>query len=400
MEKDSAKTKSKKFKMLLGKGDNKQGPMDMFLFNMVLVLFGFGIIMCFSASAPEGQKIYNDSYHFIRNQLIYGVVGLCGMFVASRINYHRYIKYLWIFVVVTVALLIATQFFPPINGSQRWIRFGPFTFQPSELAKFTAILWFAYRISRQKWNYDKGLQAYFKSYWTDIVLPYGIFLGLFAGLLMLQPHFSCTLLILGTCGLMLFLSKARMSHLLMTVSAGIPVLIYFAFQGYRGDRMSSFLNPFENIQGDGWQVVQSYYALGSGGLFGLGLGQSRQKFSWLPEPYNDFIFAVIGEELGFLGALLVIALFGVLIWRGLRIVKYAPDLFGKYLALGITLLIALQVSINLAVVTKVVPATGMPLPFFSYGGTAIMVTLCEMGVLLNISRSIDKPELKKPHTKM
>ncbi|MBQ7039327.1 MAG: putative lipid II flippase FtsW [Clostridia bacterium] len=399
MEKDRRKSKLN-LKVFSGKGGEKQGNMDMFLFNLVLVIFGFGLIMCFSASAPEGQKLFNDSYHFIRSQMIFGGIGFLGLLVASHFNYHRYKKYLWIMVLVTIVLLIATQFFPAINGSQRWIRFGPFTFQPSELAKITAIMWFAVHLSRQKWNYDRGIKAYFMSYLTDIILPYGIFLVIICALLMLQPHFSCTLLILGTCSLMLFLSKSRLSHCLMTLAAGVPVLVVLALYGYRGDRMQSFLDPFASIQGDGWQVVQSYYALGSGGFFGLGLGQSRQKFSWLPEQYNDFIYAVIGEELGFLGAVLVIVLFGLLIWRGLRIVKYAPDLLGKYIALGITLLIALQVTINLAVVTKVVPATGMPLPFFSYGGTAIMFTLIEMGILLNISRSIDMPEFKKPHTKM
>lgn len=396
MEKDRTNSK---FKVFLGKGKKKQGNMDIFLFNLVLILFGFGIIMCFSASAPEGQKLFNDSYHFIKSQFVLGCVGLVGMFIASYIDYHKYAKYLLPLIVITLLLLGATQLFPPINGSQRWIDFKVFSFQPSELAKLTAIIWFAAKLSKQRWNHEIGFKAFWKSYLTDIV-PYGVILLIFAALLMMQPHFSCTLLILGTCALMLFLSKSRLSHCLMTLAAGAPVLIFLAFQGYRGNRIQSYLNPFENLQGDGWQVVQSYYALGSGGLFGLGLGQSRQKFSWLPEPYNDFIYAVICEELGFLGALLVIALFGLLIWRGLRIVKYAPDLFGKYLALGITILIALQVSINLAVVTKVVPATGMPLPFFSYGGTAIMFTLVEMGILLNISRQIDKPELKRPHTKM
>lgn len=401
MEKEVAKTKSKKFKVFSGKGGKKQGPFDMFLFNMVLVLFCFGLIMCFSASAPESQKLYDgDSYHFIRLQLLYGSVGLVGMFVASWYDYHKYRKWVFPLVIVTAILLFSTRFFPALNGSQRWINIGPFNFQPSELAKFTAILWVAFKLSRQKWNLKKTPKDFGLSLITDIILPYGIVLGLFALLLMMQPHFSCTLLILGTCAIMLFMSKMRTGHIVLAIIAVAPLLVSMAFSGYRGDRMGSYLDPFANIQGDGWQVVQSYYALGSGGLFGLGLGQSRQKFSWLPEQYNDFIYAVIGEELGFIGALVVIVLFAILIWRGLRLVKYAPDLFGKYLALGITMLIALQVTINLAVVTKVVPATGMPLPFFSYGGTAIIFTLCEMGVLLNISRQIDKPEAKTPHTKM
>jgi len=393
-------TKANRFKVFLGKGGKNKGSMDMFLFNLVLILFGFGIIMCFSASAPEGQKLHNDSYHFIRNQLIYGSAGLVGMLIASVFDYRNYKKVILPLLLVTFILLASTQLFPPINGSQRWIRIGAFTFQPSELAKFTAIIWTALMISQIKWNHRKGPKDFFISLVTDIILPFGVALGIIAGLLMWQPHFSCTILILGTCGLMVFLSKARTGHCILAVSVCVPALVALAFDGYRANRMGSFLNPFDYMQGDGWQVAQSYYALGSGGLFGLGLGQSRQKFSWLPEPYNDFIFAVIGEELGFIGALFVIVLFGLLIWRGLRIVKYAPDIFGKYVALGITLLIALQVAINLAVVTKVVPATGMPLPFFSYGGTAIMFTLFEMGVLLNISKTIDNPELKKPHTKM
>ena len=189
MEKEVTKTKAKsnRFKVFSGGGGKKQGAMDMFLFNMVLVLFCFGLIMCFSASAPEGQKLHGDSYHFIRSQFLYGCVGIIGMLVASHFDYHKYRKYLWIIVIGTIALLIATQFFPPINGSQRWIKVGPVTFQPSEFAKFTAILWVAFRLSRQKWNLNRTVKDFFLSFVTDIILPYGIMLGIFAILLMLQP---------------------------------------------------------------------------------------------------------------------------------------------------------------------------------------------------------------------
>ena len=210
---------------------------------------------------------------------------------------------------------------------------------------------------------------------------------------MLEPHFSCTVLVFCVCMTMVFAAGASMGYFATIIGPALAGAIALVSFGYRSDRITSYLDPFANPQGDGWQIIQSLYAIGSGGLFGLGLGQSRQKFLWLPEPYNDFIFAVLCEELGFIGAAAVLILFGVLIWRGIYVALHAPDKLGTYLAVGITALIAFQVLINIAVVTKAIPVTGMPLPFFSSGGTALLFTLCEMGVLLNISRQIQPSDV-------
>ena len=384
------------FKVFKGLGKGKQGSMNMLLFNVILILLCFGLIMCFSASAPSGQERYNDSYYFFKKQLYMAIAGFIAMLVMSKIDYHLLRKHLLPIIVVTFILLGLVFLFPPQKGGRRWITLMGFSFQPSELAKLTSIIWFASRLSRQKWHKAKNVKEFFKTFLTDY-LGYIIIIGIFAILLMLEPHFSCTLLIGGTLVIMLFVAGSNIGHSLMLGGAALPVVILLAFQGYRGDRLASFIDPFSDPRGEGYQIIQSLYAVGSGGLFGLGLGQSRQKFLWLPEPYNDFIFAVICEELGFIGALAVIVLFAILIWRGFYISKYAPDKFGSFLALGITTLMALQVLINIAVVTKVIPVTGMQLPLFSSGGTAIFFTLVELGILLNISRQIDVPEAKATH---
>lgn len=389
-------TKQKqKFKIFAGNGRDKSNwqHMDSVLFNVILVLLCYGLIMCFSASAPSAQQNFGNSYYFFRKQLLMAVVGFVIMLVASKIDYHKIAKYLPWLIGITFALLIAVLFFPAQKGGHRWIFLGPVSFQPSELAKFVAILWFACLLSHQKWH--KATTSTFFPLYVKEYLKYLIIIVIFAAFLMLQPHFSCTLLIAGTCMIMLLVGGSNIGHTILTGSAGIPVLLILALKGYRGDRIQSWLDPFANQQGDGWQIIQSLYAIGSGGLFGLGLGQSRQKFLWLPEPYNDFIFAVLCEELGFIGALSVIVLFAILIWRGFMVARQAPDKLGSLLAFGITTLIALQVIINIAVVTSLIPVTGMPLPFFSSGGTALLFTMGEMGVLLNISRQADGAEIKQ-----
>lgn len=383
------------FKIFMGKGKGKSNwqPMDSILFNIILVLLCYGLIMCFSASAPSAQQNFGNSYYFFQKQLLMAVVGLVIMIIVSKIDYHKIAGWLPILIAITIVLLIAVLFFPAQKGGHRWIFVGPISVQPSELAKFVAILWFARLLSQQKWH-KATTSTFFKLYVSEY-LKYLLIIVIFAALLMLEPHFSCTLLITGTCMIMLLVGGSNIGHTIITGLAGVPVLLVLALKGYRGDRIQSWLDPFANQQGDGWQIIQSLYAIGSGGLFGLGLGQSRQKFLWLPEPYNDFIFAVLCEELGFIGALSVIVLFAVLIWRGFMVSRQAPDKLGSYLAFGITTLISLQVLINIAVVTSLIPVTGMPLPFFSSGGTALLFTMGEMGVLLNISRQADGAEIKQ-----
>jgi cell division protein FtsW len=265
-----------------------------------------------------------------------------------------------------------------VNGSTRWL----FGIQPSEIAKLAVILFFAYSLSKRK---DQ-----LSSFWKGL-LPYLLLLGIFAALLMLEPHFSGTVVLVCIGGVILFVSGAKMQHLM---SIGVPAVFAGAFliftSEYRMKRVTAFFDPFQDKLGDGWQIIQSLYAIGSGGIFGLGLGRSRQKFLYIPEPHNDFIFSILCEELGFIGAVITILLFAALIWRGIKIAMNAPDTFGSLIAVGITTLIAVEVIINIAVVTSSMPVTGMPLPFFSYGGTALFAIMCCMGIMLNISRYSNK----------
>lgn len=353
---------------------------DPILFNIVLVLVCFGLIMCFSASAPTAQVQNGDSYYFLKRQMIWAIGGFIAMIFTSNFNYNNYKKYSFMIYAVTVGLLLIVLAFPGVNGAKRWIGFGGFSFQPSECAKYALIIMLAHKLSLQKWENSK----FFKDF-----VPYFIIFGVYALLLMLEPHFSCTILLFGVTVAMLFVSGAKMKHFGICLLVAIPILVVLAFSGYRGDRMAVFLDPMgSDPSGDGWQIRQSLYAIGSGGLFGLGIGQSRQKFLYLPEPQNDFIFAVLCEELGFIGALFVILLFAVLIWRGIFIAVNAPDKFSCYLATGITALIAIQIMVNIAVVTSSIPVTGMPLPFFSAGGSSLVFLMGGMGILLNISKHI------------
>ena len=353
---------------------------DPVLFNVVLVLVCFGLIMCFSASAPTAQVQNGDSYYFLKRQIIWAIGGFIAMMVTSNYHYNNYKKYSFMIYAATIGLLLIVLAFPGINGAKRWIGFGGASFQPSEVAKYALIIMIAHKLSVQKWEDSK----FFKDF-----VPYLILFGVYALLLMLEPHFSCTLLLFGVTVAMLFVSGAKMKHFGICLLVAIPAILVLAFSGYRGDRMAVFLDPMgSDPSGEGWQIRQSLYAIGSGGMFGLGIGQSRQKFLYLPEPQNDFIFAVLCEELGFIGAVFVILLFAVLIWRGIYIAVNAPDKFSCYIASGITALIAIQIIVNIAVVTSSMPVTGMPLPFFSAGGSSLVFLMAGMGILLNISKYI------------
>lgn len=356
-------------------------PFDFWIFITVLVLLSLGIIMVFSASSAYAYNYMHDTYYFLRQQLISAVIGIIVMIITMGIDYRKLGKLSPILLVGSIILLIFARI-PGIgrfvNGSWRWIYLGPVHFQPSELAKFAVILFFSFSLSKRK----EQLKYFFKG-----LLPYLLLIGVYAGLLLLEPHLSCTILIMAVASIILFSAGAKIYHFLLLsfpVVAGLVAAIIF--EPYRMKRLTSFLNPWNDVQGDSWQIVQSLYAIGSGGLFGRGLGRSLQKFLYIPEPHNDFIFAVLAEELGFLGVLAVLLLFLILIWRGIKVSMNAPDTFGSLVALGITSLIAVQVIINVAVVTSSMPVTGMPLPFFSFGGTALIFLMFGVGILLNISR--------------
>ncbi|MDY3304746.1 MAG: putative lipid II flippase FtsW [Clostridia bacterium] len=357
----------------------KKNKIDYVFLIAVMSLLCYGLIMVFSASSANAHYRYNDAYYFIKRQAIWAVVGVAIMFVASRIPYDFLYKNALKILAVSVVLLIAVPFVGvSANGAKRWLGFGAVTFQPSEVAKFAIIVFLARSLSVNK----DALRDFTKGF-----LPYVAIIGIVAFLVVIEPHLSGAIVIALTGFIVLWAAGAKVSHF---VAVGLPALCaavaLMLSADYRLERVTTFLDPFKNTSDDGWQVVQSLYAIGSGGFFGLGLGQSRQKFLYLPEPQNDFIFSVICEELGFIGAALVIALFTLLIWRGVRIAINAPNKFASLLVIGIMGLIAIQVIINIAVVTSSVPATGMPLPFFSYGGSSLVFILGEMGVVLSISR--------------
>ena len=306
------------------------------------------------------------------------------MLMISTIDYHVLHKFSWVLWIVSLALLVVAYIMPSSTGIHRWIRIpGIGQFQPSEVAKFALIVLYAHLVSLN----HKKMKTFTKGY-----LPFMAILGITCGLVFIEPHLSGTMLLLGIGLILMYVGGTRLVYLLGTIGIGGAAAGYMIFgMGYEKDRIDVWLKPLEMFTKDkdmAWQTVQSLYAIGSGGLMGQGLGNSRQKHLFLPEPQNDFIFSIVCEELGFIGAVLIIILFGLLVWRGFVIGMKAPDKFGSMLAIGLTGQIGLQVAFNVAVVTNTIPNTGISLPFFSYGGTSLVMLLAQMGVVLSVSRSI------------
>ena len=359
----------------------KVGSMDITFFVLVMVLLTFGLIMLFSASYAYAYYRYKgDSFHFIKRQALFAIVGVIGMLIISKIDYHILRKFVfWVFG-GAYALLIVVLFMPPINNAHRWISLKVVTFQPSEIMKFAIILLFAHLISI---NYKRmGTFAYG-------VLPFLFFLGIVAVVMLLEPHLSGTVLIMSIGLIMMFVGGTKYRYFalaLAMVVLGIIAIVMVKGIDYVQVRLAGWLDPFRDTQDDTYQTVQSLLAIGSGGLWGLGLGQSRQKFLYLPEPANDFIFSVVCEELGFIGATIIILLFVMFVYRGFVIASKAPDKFGTMLVVGLTVQIGIQAMLNIAVVSNTIPNTGISLPFFSYGGTALLFQLFQMGIVLNVSR--------------
>jgi len=360
-----------------------KNTLDHSLVVIILALLAFGLVMVFSASSASAHYIQGDATYFFKRQFLWAVLGLISMFVVSKISYKVIYRYAnLIFVISIILLLLVLIAGKTINGAKRWLGIGSAVFQPSEVAKLAIILFLAKRISQKPESVYKFKEGF---------LTYLAIIVMMAGLVLIEPHMSGAMVI-GLVGCaVLFVAGFKGRYFALLASCAIPAVIGLAIVSpYRLKRVVSFLHPFEDKLGDSWQIVQSLYAIGSGGLFGLGLGQSRQKFLYIPEPQTDFIFAIICEELGFVGAILVMLLFAVLIWKGITISRKAPDTFSSLTAAGITALIAIQVILNIAVVTSTMPVTGIPLPFFSYGGTSLLFLLTEVGILLNISRYISK----------
>ncbi len=359
------------------------GNFDLPLLIILLILLGIGLVCLFSASHVYASYYNGNSYYYIIRQGMFAAAGLVAMYVISLFDYHIWGKFaLWLYV-AAVALLVIAYVSPSQNGVHRWIALpGVGQFQPSDFAKFALIVFLAKIISG---NYSsmRRLSTFIKLL---------AILGLICFLVVIEPHLSGTILILGIGLAMLFVGGSRITYLGFIICAGAGVVLLAVFGlGYEADRISVWLDPLGVFSVDrdmAWQTVQSLYAIGSGGLMGLGIGNSRQKHLFLPEPQNDFIFAIICEELGFIGALLIILLFAFLVARGITIAQRAPDKFGALLAVGISAQIGIQVMLNIAVVTNSMPNTGIGLPFFSYGGTSMMMLLGEMGILFSIARQM------------
>ncbi len=355
--------------------------MDIPFLIMLLALLAVGLGMLYSASYAQSQYDtgYTQSTRYLLKQAVCAVLGLAAMLVASRIPADFWYKAAWPLYGISILLLLSVLLFgQSVNGAKRWINIGGIQFQPSEIAKFTLILLFA-RLTK---SYGSSARQF----------RYGVlgFGGALLGILVplaLEKHLSAIMLMGMVAVVMMFVAGTHPKWLLMGAGfAVVFVVVYITFMGYAGDRVTAWLHPEQDPADTGYQILQSLYAIGSGGLFGLGLGKSRQKYLYLPFQYNDYIFAIVCEELGFAGALLIIGLFAALILRGYWIALQAPDRFSTVLAAGLITLIALQTILNLGVVTNLLPSTGIALPFFSYGGTALAVNLGEMGIVLSVSR--------------
>lgn len=366
--------------------------MDLPFLFLTLVLLVIGLVMMFSASYAYAYYHFGNSYYFIERQAAFAVFGVIVMIALSYFDYHHLHKFAIPILLFSYMLLVLVRFMAPVNGVHRWITLGPFgQFQPSEIAKFALVLIFAHLISLNFNRMDTFRYG---------VLPYILILGATAVLLLWEPHVSATVIILVLGAVMLFIGGVRLRWFGAAFGAIGAALFYLIVVkqefSYANTRIIGWLDPFTNASQElidkTYQTRQSLYAIGSGGLLGLGLGQSRQKFLYLPEPQNDFIFAIVCEELGFIGALIIVALFAMLVWRGISISLRAKDKFGMLLGIGLVLQVGLQVILNIAVVTNTIPNTGISLPFFSYGGTSLVILLAEMGIVLSISRtsSIEK----------
>ncbi|NFO30342.1 stage V sporulation protein E [Clostridium botulinum] len=358
------------------------GQIDYGIFYSVVLLLAVGVVMVYSASSYYAMFKNNDSMYFLKRQLVWAVLGIIVLCTTMSIDYHKIKKYtLWL-MIGCIPLLLVVFLFPGVNGAQRWIQIGPMSFQPSELAKYVVVLFLAKGIEMK----GDGI----KNFSTGIV-PYLFVSGIYAALVLAEKNLSIASVIMIVTFIVLFSAGGRIKHLFgivapLMVSAAV---LFTVGEPYRRARMLNFVDPWKDPTGNGYQLIQSFYALGAGGITGLGLGQSRQKTLYMPEPHNDFIFAIIGEELGLIGCLCIITLFVVFIWRGIKVAMSAKDTYGTLLAIGITSVVAVQSLINIAVVTGSMPVTGVPLPFISYGGTSLVINMAAMGVLLNISRQTE-----------
>jgi cell division protein FtsW len=354
---------------------------DVALLIVTGLLLGIGIVMVFSASSAIAYTQFHDATYYLKRELLWAALGIAALVLGMRLDYTKLRPAAgWLFALslALLAFVLVPRFGLIEGGARRWLGFGPLTFEPSELAKLALVLFLANVFSRRAEGAASFVRAGFPAFAAA---------GACFALVMRQPDLGTASLYLLTAFVMLFAAGAPLLQLALEAAIALPAVVAFIYSStYRRDRFLAFLNPWKDPQGTGYHIIQSLYALGSGGLMGLGLGQSRQKFGYLPAQHTDFIFSIIGEELGFVGTAALVLLFLVFAYRGIRIALRAQDRFGFYLAIGVTTSIALQAAINVAVVTASWPVTGVPLPFISYGGTSLVITLFSVGLLASVSR--------------
>lgn len=358
---------------------NRRFTYDATLIFPVLFLVGFGIVMVYSASSALSLKVYGHGYYHLQRQAAFSLIGVIAMFFCRHFPYRffRYLVYPLLFLAVGLLILVLV---PGIGvtagGSTRWLGIAGLTFQPSELARLALVMYLAYSLTKKQAKLDVFSIGF---------VPHVIVLAVLAVLIGMEPDFGSVVILTIQTWIMMFTAGVRIHHLLVPLPAILAALAYFLVSApYRMARLVSFLNPWAYAADQGYQVVHSQMAFGTGGIVGTGLGHGYQKLFFLPEPHTDFIFSVIGEEVGLVGVTIIVVLYGVIVWRGIGIARHCPEPFGALAALGLTAAIALQVCVNMGVALGLLPPKGLPLPFLSYGGTSMVISMVSIGILMNI----------------
>jgi cell division protein FtsW len=361
----------------------RRAPFDYALLGVAMTLLVLGVVMVYSASTIWAEHNLGKPLYFFERQLVWALISTAAMAWVSRLDYNDLRRWIAPVYGATVVLLIAALFFHPIAGVRRWIHLGPVGLQPAEFAKLASVLFLASYLDRHHSKLGSPVHG--------LLIPLGI-VGVLLALIGKEPDLGTPLLMFGVAVLVLFVAGARVRWIFASIAASVPLVIYELWKyPYRRARMMTFLSPFKNIKGAGYQLAQAILAVGSGGWFGKGFGASQLKLMYLPTPHTDFIFPVVCEELGLIGALIILGLFTTLLVRGIRIARRAPNLFGALLAAGIVFTIVLQTFFNIAMAIGLLPTKGIPLPFFSFGGSSLLSTMLGVGILLSVSRQCREP---------
>jgi len=368
-----------KAKQMTAKAPRQSINYDIQLLFPVLFLVGIGIVMVYSASSALALKKFGSGYYFLKKQAIFALLGIVVLVTCRHFPYRFYRSLTYPFLVFSVILLAAIKlsgFGYSAGGSARWLRFGAFSFQPSEFVRFALVIYLAYSMDKKK---DK-LQDFYVGF-----MPHILVLGILSALILIQPDFGSVLILGAVTWIMLFVGGVRLLHLFSALMVILPILGYFMISAeYRIKRLMTFLNPWKYPSDAGYQVVHSLMAFGTGGIWGTGIGNGYQKLFYLPEPHTDFIFSVIGEELGLMGVLIILGLYVLIFWRGIWIARNTEDSFGAFMAVGLTAAIGLQVCVNMGVALGLLPTKGLTLPFLSYGGSSLLMNMAAIGILMNI----------------